>query len=73
MATRVTELRINPDTATREELIAEVRRLDEVCDCWAQAWQGIISANAQAWQHQVEWRDELIGKLNKIIIERRPV
>lgn len=73
MSTRATELRIDPDTATREELIAEVRRLDEVCDRWAQAWQGIIAANAEAWQDQVSWRDELIGKLNTIIIERKPV
>jgi hypothetical protein len=70
MSQRVTELRIDPDSATHEELVAEVRRLDEVCGRWAEAWKTIVHANAEAWQDQVAWRDELLGKLNEIIARR---
>lgn len=45
--------RIDPGTATRDELAAEVRRLEEVNQRWASSWRAIVKANTDAWVEQV--------------------
>jgi hypothetical protein len=60
------ELRVDLDTATREELVTEVIRLKAVVDRWSSAWQQIVKANADVWVDQVielKSRVEMLEKL----------
>jgi hypothetical protein len=47
------KIRIDLDTATREELVAEVVRLDGTCQRWSEGWDSIVEANREAWWDQV--------------------
>lgn len=46
------------DPRTREELLAEIERLEQVNQRWAQSWQSIVTANTEAWTDNVRllWR-----------------
>lgn len=50
---RVKMTRIDLNTASREELMAEVLRLNEVIDNWASSWQAIVQANTNVWADMV--------------------
>lgn len=67
---RVSELRVDLDTATREELVAEVKRLDDVVNRWAEGWHTIVEANTLAWIDAVNSRDARIKMLENLINER---
>lgn len=60
-------LRIDPDTASHDELVAEVRRLDEVCATWSSAWQGIVKANTDAWLDQVQVLKRAVDALRELV------
>jgi len=49
----VPDLRVDIETASRDELVAEVLRLDAVCNRWAESWHTIVGANAEAWGEMV--------------------
>jgi hypothetical protein len=61
----VAELKVNPDTATREELVGEVMRLLQQCNTWRDSWHGIVGANTKAFHDEIielraevaKWRD----------------
>lgn len=42
-------IRVDMETATREELVAEVVRLDAVIGRWSEGWNRIVTANTYAW------------------------
>jgi len=61
----MSDIRVDLDTASREDLVAEIIRLHGVCETWATSWRTIVNANTEAWVDQVEearrwektWRD----------------
>lgn len=64
---RLDKLRVNLDTATREELVAEVVRLDAVVDRWEKAWHQIVEANTAAWVEYINNRDARIAQLETLL------
>ena len=45
-------------TTRTRELLAEIERLEQVNQRWAQSWQSIVTANTEAWTDNVRllWR-----------------
>jgi hypothetical protein len=64
---RLDGVRVDLDTATREELVAEIVRLDMVVDRWEKGWHQIVEANTTAWLSYVNSRDAEIDRLRGLI------
>ncbi|URG17484.1 hypothetical protein Mbo2_114 [Rhodococcus phage Mbo2] len=45
-------IKVDLETATREELVEEIRRQHEMVQNWANSWVTIVTANAEAWDNQ---------------------
>lgn len=56
-------IRVSLEEATREELTAEILRLEEVNNRWSSCWKQIVYANAEAWQDMVKERDDFMEAL----------
>lgn len=56
-------IRVSLEKATREELTAEILRLEEVNQRWSSCWKQIVHANAEAWQDMVKERDDFMEAL----------
>ncbi|QFG10357.1 hypothetical protein J4U00_gp123 [Mycobacterium phage DyoEdafos] len=68
------DIRVDLDTATRAELVAEIQRLHDVNQRWSESWQGIVKANADAWVHQVTELKSRVALLEGLLnddIQRR--
>ena len=46
------EIRIDVDTASRAELVAEIRRLADTCTRWADGYRDVVEGNREAWEEQ---------------------
>lgn len=62
---RLDKLRVDLDTATREELVAEVKRLNAVVGRWEDSWHTVVEANTAAWVEYVNNRDARIEELER--------
>lgn len=60
------ELKIDVDTASREDLVAEVHRLLAQCNQWRDAWHKIVRANTEAFRDELLERDRKIALLESI-------
>lgn len=67
MSRAPSEIRVDLDTATRDELVAEVQRLNEVSKRWSEAWQGIVKANTDAWVDQVTVLSRAVDALRELV------
>lgn len=46
--------KIDTFNATHEELVAEIRRMDDVIERWSSGWTDMVAANTKVWQQQYE-------------------
>jgi hypothetical protein len=67
MRVPVYETRIDLEAATRDELVAEIQRLNMVCQRWAQSWHKIVEANTAAWIEMVNTQEARIKMLEGLI------
>ena len=64
------DIRVDLETASRDELVAEIVRLHEVTERWSSAWQGIVAANTKAWVDEVDNVRRELTILQAILGER---
>ena len=46
--------KIDTFNASKEELIAEIKRMDAVIERWSSGWTDMVAANTKVWQQQYE-------------------
>lgn len=64
------DIRVDLEKASREELVAEIHRLDDVGKRWAEAWHQIVEANTAVWIESLEARDARIALLENLLNKR---
>jgi len=60
-------IKIDLETATREELVAECLRQHDMNKNWADSWVTIVKANTQAWADHVRELEARVVMLEKLI------
>lgn len=60
-------IKVDLDTATREELVAEIVRQDGMVSHWSACWKTIVHANAEAWEQKVKDAEEERDMLRRCI------
>jgi len=68
---RLDGITVDTTTASREELIAEIERLNAVLTRWEQTWHQIVEANTAAWVDYINQRDLHIAELEQQATEMR--
>lgn len=64
---QTTKVQVDVETATREELVAEIERLATVCKRWSDSFQAVCKGNAEGWAWQVTELQERVEMLEKLL------
>lgn len=60
-------IRVDLDTASRDELVAEIQRMEAVNVRWSESWQGIVAANTKAWSDMVLEMQQRVALLERLL------